>query len=696
MNMSFNTGNPLGSKDILDLYDNSENIDHFANSQEDDHPDRFGTKRLTLAGLIKRSMALRNEINDFSGALTFKPEWSDVPMNVSEGVGGEGGEGGALNLQAEALGNRSEINKLHSRKALRRTYLEAGLSLVPGSFEVGGTLNSLTDILLEEKTGKCYSWSGSFPKVVEKNTNPSADNNWVERDDVGRNKRFMISTINSGTVTVNPESCNYWKVPVTEPIINLVINPVNSNNDNCVIELVLFFNQPTDQSFQITLPNNIKKSIEQKTDFLISPKAETHIRLISIDKGKTWKIEWFNNFSSSLLPIINDENASFIDEGVSTAGWTGIRGEVTLNNNTVKLTKTSVPGENAGMSKPMVFTPLNKDFILYGKIRASKMALGDTSTVWFLNGTKEYSFWLGNDDGGSAANYYLGSSSFSVNDGTRKTVVLAGNGELNYETEFLEFALQYDSKFKQTSCWFKQASGNWVLKARLKHDFVSPSPVEIQLFKGSRSPIGSWVEFDYLMLCSPNIISIGDSICEGKQLFSPNLSLNLSNHENTWQYNCHLLPNLRNNLIVNKGVGGESSGEILNRISEVTTQSPRLVLIHASTNDVSKNITSEKRTENIQNTINAVKTVGSEVVLLNALYGTKTAPDNTPNNQLKNFMMNWWENESVKITGVRSKVNIMTAINDSEGFMDTINTSADGLHPNAEGYRKIGAFIAIQ
>lgn len=103
-----NTGNPLGSKDILDLYDNSENIDYFANSQLDEHPDRFGAKRLTLAGLIKRSMALRNEINDFSGALTFRPEWSDVPMNVSQGVGGEGG---ALNLQAEALGNRLELLK---------------------------------------------------------------------------------------------------------------------------------------------------------------------------------------------------------------------------------------------------------------------------------------------------------------------------------------------------------------------------------------------------------------------------------------------------------------------------------------------------------------------------------------------------------------------------------------------------------
>ena len=64
-----NTGNPLPSKDILDLYDNSEVVDNFVNSQQDEVPDRFGTKRLTLAGLIKRSMALRNEINDFNGII---------------------------------------------------------------------------------------------------------------------------------------------------------------------------------------------------------------------------------------------------------------------------------------------------------------------------------------------------------------------------------------------------------------------------------------------------------------------------------------------------------------------------------------------------------------------------------------------------------------------------------------------------
>ncbi|MGL6282618.1 MAG: hypothetical protein ACRC2J_09455, partial [Microcoleaceae cyanobacterium] len=61
-----------------------------------------------------------------------------------------------------------------SREALRRTYQEVGLNLVDGSFEQGGTLNAATDVLLEEKTGKCYSFTGSFPHIVSRGTKPES------------------------------------------------------------------------------------------------------------------------------------------------------------------------------------------------------------------------------------------------------------------------------------------------------------------------------------------------------------------------------------------------------------------------------------------------------------------------------------------------------------------------------------------
>lgn len=49
------------------------------------------------------------------------------------------------------------------REALRRSYAAAGYNLVAGSFELGATVNSATDVILYEKTGAAYSWDGIIP-----------------------------------------------------------------------------------------------------------------------------------------------------------------------------------------------------------------------------------------------------------------------------------------------------------------------------------------------------------------------------------------------------------------------------------------------------------------------------------------------------------------------------------------------------
>ena len=77
--------------------------------------------------------------------------------------------------------------------ALRRTYADAGLTLVDGSFETGGTLSSDTDVLLHNVTAKAYAWTGSFPHVVAPGTDPAAVAGFVMRSDVGL--RGEISTI---------------------------------------------------------------------------------------------------------------------------------------------------------------------------------------------------------------------------------------------------------------------------------------------------------------------------------------------------------------------------------------------------------------------------------------------------------------------------------------------------------------------
>lgn len=49
---TYNTGNPIGSTDPRDLYDNAENLDELVNSQDKaEHPDRLGVPRKTWRGM---------------------------------------------------------------------------------------------------------------------------------------------------------------------------------------------------------------------------------------------------------------------------------------------------------------------------------------------------------------------------------------------------------------------------------------------------------------------------------------------------------------------------------------------------------------------------------------------------------------------------------------------------------------------
>ena len=169
---------PFPSSDLDVFKENSLILDNFVNSQENEHPDRFNRKRPTITGIIKEAFNVRTDISNMNETLIGQSRWDTVPKNTSLSLGGDNG---ALNKQAQSLFNRTVMLKVHAKEALRRTYLEAGLTLVPGSFEEGGELKTIADILLEEKTGKCYSWSGTFPKVVNKGTLPSSEIEFVDK-----------------------------------------------------------------------------------------------------------------------------------------------------------------------------------------------------------------------------------------------------------------------------------------------------------------------------------------------------------------------------------------------------------------------------------------------------------------------------------------------------------------------------------
>lgn len=97
-------------------------------------------------------------------------------------------------------------NSTTAREAMRRSYAEAGYTLVEGSFEVGGTLTSTNTVLLYEANGQAYAWTGAYPAGgldVAAKTSPASDTRFVSMaselllDQLGA---FSVVSINDALV----------------------------------------------------------------------------------------------------------------------------------------------------------------------------------------------------------------------------------------------------------------------------------------------------------------------------------------------------------------------------------------------------------------------------------------------------------------------------------------------------------------
>ena len=85
-----------------------------------------------------------------------------------------------LQAQIDTKINADFVSKF-DRESLRRSYAEAGHTLVAGSFELGGTVSDAIDVLLYEADGKAYSYSGTLPHTASSGSSPSAEPGmWVD------------------------------------------------------------------------------------------------------------------------------------------------------------------------------------------------------------------------------------------------------------------------------------------------------------------------------------------------------------------------------------------------------------------------------------------------------------------------------------------------------------------------------------
>lgn len=107
----------------------------------------------------------------------------------------------------------SKFVKTSAREALRRTYAEAGYTLVAGSFEVGGTVTSSREVLYYEADGKAYSWGGALPKSVTAGSTPQTSGGFGINAWHDKSKTTSFSAVSVGEFELIAHASSIYLAP---------------------------------------------------------------------------------------------------------------------------------------------------------------------------------------------------------------------------------------------------------------------------------------------------------------------------------------------------------------------------------------------------------------------------------------------------------------------------------------------------
>ena len=377
----------------------------------------------------------------------------------------------------------------------------------------------------------------------------------------------------------------------------------------------------------------------------------------------------------SALPAVADDNAIHDADLTSTASWTGDTVDLLSTGRTLGLN-----GADKDVSHSFApATVTSGDFVVYYRLQ-----LQSGSATWTLHpsGGEEVQLSLG----------YRWSTGFVApgwvsfagkNAGVWSSTV---EFQVDYTTAFVELTAQYDSRVGIVNM-FRKVAGAWVLEGHITAD--SPYPgTEMRVVTGADETYAA-VTWDWL-LARPNLVAIGDDITAGHTLFDPDPAVIADgDYQSTWMAHAPLYPYRRNNVIVNQGVAVPgTSADIDSRMNAMLTAAlPRVVFLGCSSNDFSV-VTLADRTTNVQAAVDKAVAASAAVVLHNAVYPNSASAE-------ADFYRDWWENELANVTGASLNVDIMegSGILNGGTTMDTVNTQADGRHPNVVGYTLVGEFI---
>jgi lysophospholipase L1-like esterase len=495
----------------------------------------------------------------------------------------------------------------------------------------------------------------------------------------------------NGSISVDAGSNKTYGVMLDSPLtsINLggAVNGLRS-------EIDIVFTQGAAGGKKVTIPPNVKLPLGMKDVVETIPYRMTSVRFMSVDGGATWFAEKLATYDAETppvftLPPITGENATFTDEGTSAQGWAATNATVASSGSTISYTKPAL-GQSS-ILKAATKPPTTSDYILYARIRATYSADAVSLLQFYDMATgRTAGIWLGSADATTTpAPGYISIVGTTGNGTVRNTAVVASG--FNYSSTWIDVALHWDSTYATLNCFFREADGRWKFKGRVNSEFVGGPNISAQFTPGTAA--GSVMEMDFVTVAQPNLMSFGDSIAAGATLFNPNPAFGLVNDDSTWMRHAPIYQGLRNNLIVNKGVPGNTTAQSLARMGQINTSGAKVMFLSGPTNDSVQGVSPLATRGNVQAIVDSAATVGTSVVLLNQIYGTVGSAGNLPTPSLRDRGLDLWNNYLPAVTGVSAFIDIMSVLKGEGRFIDPSMAQSDG-HPNSVGYAAMGDLIS--
>lgn len=337
-------------------------------------------------------------------------------------------------------------------------------------------------------------------------------------------------------------------------------------------------------------------------------------------------------------------------------------------------------------SQPFVFDGSARDLIVIGKCQLAGVS-GECAVLSIENdaGSRYHQIGIGYNFASSA----VAAGRVSLRGKGTSTYTTSGVGGLELVSAPVEFLLHYDTDRGYLNLWLRDGPDRWqwvdsVRSARFE-------VARLRFYNRTNGPASQQSVFTEVVACRPLAVSIGDSITAGHNAFDPD-GAHYSGRDNglsQWQAHCWPFPGLRNSVIVNKGIGGTTTAQTLNRISEAHKHGNPVVFLSVQNNDAVKGVSLEQRTANIQASINACVAAGCIVILYGAIYHNDKPAASA-------YYKQWRDEQLPLLSGHSGYAEIMAPLADPVTGDIQAQYAPDGTHPNVAGYTLIGQHIAAE